>query len=310
VKEQAVISYLVANKEWIFSGVGLTALGVIVWGFKKLSGSAGHAAVPPPSPVVVKLVHPEPAAVDRIEPASEVGAIVQRFNQVLALMNQNRPYGKYSVASLAQLMKLHSVGELESVFLGKREPSFAFIDHFCDCFGVDRKWLIEGRSAPFSDSDLGPADPLGCLAVIEAAKPERIYFIRSHSKVGEVFILLQFADWKYKVLHRHWHISDHVGAGGEAQIFGFYKLIQALRASPYNMGCGGRILEPDKFDSLYSGEVFAGSIIEFPHREDPWWDDFTDVDHKFPIAANYEEWYGKGFIAAQAIVRAKLKRSA
>lgn len=305
-----MIDYILSNKEWIFSGAGVSGLLLIGgWVFRR----HGHKTQPmespanSPSAVRVEVVHAQPSAVSVIPRESEVAGIVKRFNQVLALMNAKRTYGKYTIASLAQLMKLHSVGELESVFLGSREPSFEFIDHFCACFGVNREWLIEGKSGPFSNSEGTHFDPLEYLDEIENTKPERIYFIRSKSPVGEVFILLKLADWRYRILSRVWHISDHVGAGGQSQIFGMYKLILALQDRHYGVSCGGRILNESEFRSLLSGNTFPGSIIDFPNQENPWWDDFTDIYHKYPISSNYESWYGRGLMEAQAIVRWKLK---
>jgi hypothetical protein len=37
--------------------------------------------------------------------------------------------------------------------------------------------------------------------------------------------------------------------------------------------------------------------------DDPWWDDFTDIEHKYPIAENYRQWHGEPFIKAQEIVK-------
>ncbi len=305
-----MIDYIISNKEWIFSGAGVSSLLLIGgWVFKRHGQKTPPMESPPnnPSALRVEVVHTPSSGVSAISPESEVASIVKRFNQVLALMNTKRTYGKYTIASLAQLMKLDSVSELESVFLGSREPSFEFIDHFCACFGVNREWLIEGKSSPFSNSEETHFDPLEYLDEIENMKPERIYFIRSESPVGEVFILLKLADWRYRILSQVWHISDHVGAGGQSQIFGMYKLILALRDSHYGLSCGGRILTENEFRSLLSGNKFPGSIIDFPNQENSWWDDFTDVHHKYPISSNYESCYGRGFIDAQVIVRWKLK---
>lgn len=259
------------------------------------------------SRVQVEVFESQPIAAKRIQPNSEVASIVKRFNQVLDLLNENRTYGKYTIAGLAQLMKLHSVGELECVFIGTQEPSFEFIDHFCTTFGVNRNWLIEGKEAPFREHERTHYDPLSYFAEIEARSPTRIYFIRSASEVGEVFLLLQLSDCKYKIISRVWHISGHVGAGGQSQIFGMYQLILALQKSRLIGLCGGRILAEDKFNKLLSGNVFPGSIIEFPAQENSWWDDFVDVHHRYPISSRYESLYGNGFMVAQSIVRWKLK---
>lgn len=306
-----MIEYLLANKEWVFSGAGVSTILVLGgWLFKRSRSSFSLARSSSPSSVRVEIVQPQPLAEKSIQPDSEVAGIVKRFNHVLELMNEKRAYGKYTIAGLAQLMKLHSVGELESVFLGNREPSFEFIDHFCATFGANRNWLIEEKEAPFGNPEGAHFDPLDYLEEIKHLAPNRIYFIRSASEVGEVFLLLKFSDWKYKIIRRVWHISDHVGAGGQSQIFGMYQLILALQKAQLGICCGGRILPEDRFSDFLAGKVFPGSIIDFPAQENPWWDDFVDVHHRYPISSNYESWYGKGFMAAQSIVRWKLKEQA
>lgn len=305
-----MIDYIFLNKEWIFSGVGMSALSVLArWVYKrrarKVQSKEDLAGSQPA--LRVEVVHAPPPTSNAIPSESEVARIVGRFNQTLALMNEKRTYGQYTIARLAQVMKLDSVGELESIFLGSKEPSFELIEHFCACFGINRNWLIEGKSSPFSNSDRTHFDPLEYLTEIHEAKPQRIYFIRSESPVGEVFILLKITNWQYRILGRVWHISDHVGAGGRSQIFGMYKLILALKDRHYGLSCGGRILKDSEFSSLLGGEVFPGSIIDFPSQENPWWDDFVDVYHKYPISSSYQSWYGKGFIEAQAVVRWKLE---
>lgn len=305
-----MIDFILKNKEWLFSGAGVSAILVFgAWLLKRSRSEPNSAQPSPTSTVRVQVFQTQALPAKDIHPNSEVASIVKRFNQVLDLLNEKRPYGKYTIAGLAQLMKLHSVGELEGVFLGSQEPSFEFIDHFCATFGVNRNWLIEGKEAPFRESERTHYDPLDYLDEIEALAPNRLFFIRSASEVGEVFLLLKLSDYKYKIISRVWHISDHVGDGGQSQIFGMYRLILALRNSRLSSTCGGRILPKDKFNDLLNGNVFPGSVIEFPAQENPWWDDFVDVHHKYPISSSYESWYGKGFMAAQSIVRRKLKEN-
>lgn len=303
-----MLEYIINNKDWIFSGAGVSAILIVGgWLFRSSKPKITLGQSSTPSSVRVEVIQNSSLPSKNIQPESEVANIVKRFNQILDRMNAKRNYEKYTIAGLAQLMKLHTIGELESVFLGSREPSFEFINHFCETFGVNRSWLIEGKEAPFRDQDETHYDPLEYLSEITKLAPNRIYFIRSASKVGEVFLLLKFSDHKYKIINRVWHISDHVGAGGQSQILGMYQLILALQKSQLSSLCGGRILQGDIFNDLLSGEIFPGSIIDFPAQENPWWDDFVDVYHKYPISSNYASWYGNGLMAAQSIVRSKLK---
>ncbi|MEZ9571591.1 hypothetical protein AB4242_22270 [Vibrio splendidus] len=241
------------------------------------------------------------------EEPTEVELLASRFRKLLELMNEGNSYSPFTVAKLAQLMKLHKIGELENIFNAKEEPSFEFIAHFCNTFGINKNWLVHGQEAPYSNQDQTNFDPLAYYSDIEREKPNRIYFIMNNSKIGEVFILLELSDFKYKILQRTWHVSSHVGAGGRSQIYGLYKLIKKLQENNYSLKCGGRILEPKAFAKLFSGTVFPGSVLSRPSHENPWWDDFLDVYGKYPIAPNYEEWYGAGFSYAQSVVRTKLE---
>ncbi|MEW8231171.1 MAG: hypothetical protein AB2745_12650 [Candidatus Thiodiazotropha endolucinida] len=246
--------------------------------------------------------------VDEIEEEfSEVEQVASRFRQTQDLMNENNSYSPYTIAKLAQLMKLHKIGELERVFNAQEEPSFEFIEHFCSTFGVNKDWLIHGQGYPYKNPEQTNFDPLEYYSEIVNENPNRIYFIMNKSDVGEVFILLELTDYKYKILQRTWHISNHVGSGGRSQIYGLYKLIRKLKETRYDMKCGGRILDPTVFENLLLGKLFPDSVLSRPSHENPWWDDFTDVYGKYPISTNYESWYGKGFLFAQSVVREKIK---
>jgi hypothetical protein len=288
--------------EWLFSGSGAS---LIAWFLGRQKDKAPTNTQHNSSVVRREVVNTKPPPVKNITTNSEVARIVGRFNQVLILFNAENSR-KYSIAELADLMKLASVGELESVFLGTREPPIPFIDHFCDTFGVSRSWILKGSDSPFYIPETDRYNPLEYLPLLKSQLPIRIYFIRSKSAIGEVFLVLKLSDHKYKVIQRIWHISEHVGAGGRSQIFGMYQLIIALKASQFSNACGGRTLPEDKFNELFSGNVFPGTVINEQKYTDSWWDDFTDVRHEYPISRTYETYYGKGFIEAQSIVLWKL----
>ena len=242
-----------------------------------------------------------------VKAPTEVEQVASRFRESLQLMNEGNSYSPYTIAKLAQLMKLHRIGELEGVFNAKEEPSFEFIDHFCNTFGINKDWLVHDQGTPYDNPQQTNFDPLAYYSEIEKENPNRIYFIMNSSEVGEVFILLELSDFKYKILQRTWHVSSHVGDGGRSQIYGLYKLIRKFKKAGHSLKCGGRILESEIFESLLSGRVFPDSVLSRPSHENPWWDDFTDVYGKHLIASNYEEWYGKGFTYAQSVVRGKLE---
>jgi hypothetical protein len=201
-------------------------------------------------------------------------------------------------------MKLDKVSELENVFIGREEPTFAFIEYFCETFGVSKEWLLEGKGAPFRSEKFGRSDPIDYYDDINRIKPEAVCFIRSSSDVGEMFLILKHTDWKFAVLNREFHVSDCVGGGGQLQLVSLFHLINKLRDS--RVRCCGRTLNPKLFSALQSGSVFPGKVIDSAKLDDRWWDDFTDIEHKYPKAVNYRQWHGKPFIKAQEIVKWRL----
>lgn len=240
-----------------------------------------------------------------LDEISEVAGIVRRLNEFLGLLNENRRYDIFTIAKLAKIMDCKSVGELENYFKGKVEPDFEFLERFSNVFGVNYSWLLEGKGQPFYSNKQTEYDPFGYYSYIKELKPERIYFLRSDAKEGYTFILLKLTDWKYEILHRKWHISSHVGAGGSRQIYGMYKLIKKLKKDNYSK-CYGRILKDGDFNLLYFGEKFPSSIIDFKYQDSLWWDDFTDVNHTYSISDSYERNYGDEFVAAQKIAKSFL----
>jgi hypothetical protein len=117
------------------------------------------------------------------------------------------------------------------------------MDHFCFNFGINRDWLIEGKETPYSNHDALQFDPCDYLAEILNSNPERIFFILCRSEVGEAFLILKFFDWRYKILRKIWHISNHVGGSGQGQIIGMYRLINSLRDKGLSHKCMGQIVK-------------------------------------------------------------------
>ncbi|TXM33914.1 hypothetical protein [Vibrio parahaemolyticus] len=298
-----MIETLIENKEWLFSGAGVALVAAI--------GSRLFKSNQPSTPSETKIVFETQAKQEEKDDTdidSEVSQIAIRFGKALELMNEGREYSKITIAQLAQVMKLHKVSELERVFQGKEEPTFEFVDHFSSTFGVNRNWLLEGKYSPFSNNDQTMSEPHWYLDEIKQTNPLRVFFVREDSRKARTFLLLKIDDFKYKILHQTWHISDEVGAGGRRQLVSFYELVKSLRDKEgYGSKCGGLTLNCDDFSRLLSGDVYPGAFVEVGYREDPWWDDFTDIHHKYPIAENYESWHGKSFIKAQTIVREKLE---
>ncbi len=296
-----MLDYIMENKDWLFSGAGVAVITLSLSFLFKRKTSAK-----PDTTGNYLMATKETERSQSLAPKelTEVEKVAKRFRTILELMNEGRNYSQFTIPQLAQLMKLHKISELENVFIAKSEPSFSFIEDFCNTFGVSKEWLIEGKGAPYLSDTPSKSDPMDYLPLIEELNPESIYFIRENTDTAPAFILLKVSKWKYLILSRIWHISDVVGAGGQRQLYSFYSLIKELRDKRrLHTSCWGLTLKKEEFSSLLCGEKFPGKYTEAGFSEDPWWDDLTDIDHKYPIAENYEQWHGKSFIKAQEIIK-------
>lgn len=242
---------------------------------------------------------------------TEVEKLSERFQKVTALMNENRgEYSKFTIAKLSEILNLQKRSILENIVNGKEEPTFDFLKIFCETFRVNYDWLNEGKGEPFYTSYLYYS-PMDYFEDIMSLNPERIYFIQNKSETAQTFIMFGFSDWYYMVGTKIWHVSNHVGASGQGQIYDLYLLIRKLKENLFESKCFGLKLDKKEFWDVASGKVFPGSCLigDMGLRgNNPWWDDFTDITHYYPIADSYESMYGKSFIDAQNIVKYQIEK--
>lgn len=242
---------------------------------------------------------------------TEVMKLSKRFQKIISLMNDKQgQYSEFTIAKLSEILNLEKRSILDDIVSGRKEPTFEFIKNFCKTFRINYEWLNENKGYPFS-IDYNHNSPMDYLKDIVELNPERIYFIQKESDVAETFIMLGFSDWYYMVGTKYWHLSNHVGAGGQSQIYDLYRLIRALKENMFLSKCMGLKLESDEFNNIFYGKVFPGSCLigEMGRRGDnPWWDDFTDIEHYYPISDRYEEMHGKSFIDAQNIVKNQIEK--
>lgn len=299
-----MIEWLQANMEWLFSGVGAMVLFAAAgWLFRdrKVTADSDVVAEFEESGIPV-----ESAIVQSVETTG------RRIATVIELMNRGRHCEVFSYADISRILGLSSTGELEEIIADGQNVPHEFVDIFCQNFGANDEWLESGRSNPFYHIR-STSDPLWHLDEIRQSDAKGICFVRERSDDSRVVIVLKLAEdaqgngWKFRILNAPWNISGHVGAGGQLQIYSFYRLILALKEHGLYMHCHGREIDADLFSLLNAGKIFPGQVIDGLPGERHWWDDFTDVNGRYVIAENYKAWYGAWFEDAQAIVRWKLE---
>lgn len=239
-------------------------------------------------------------------PLPSTKEISRRLAHVLKLMNEGR-YEALTVVDLARAMELESPAELDAVFEGRQAPTFAMLDLLCSRFAINKEWLSTGRCHPFSPQFEHRTRIAEYLELLEHEPPECLYFVRSSSDVGESFILAQTDTLKCYRLSDVWHVSDHVGGGGAADLLELYRLFKQWIDNFPGYSLLGRLVEPRLANAILNGEAHPGIVEGLPLNH--WWDDLTDLEHKWTSRESSRKAYGRSFVAAQDILRELLARS-
>jgi hypothetical protein len=231
--------------------------------------------------------------------------IAERMSSVLKKINKNR-FEPLAVSDLALAMGFNAPADLEAVLVGQALATFELLDRFCYRFAVNKEWLTTGRSAPFYPELEHRSLPQQYLSLIEEADCDTVYAVRSRSNVGESFLIIKSDPLNFWLLPDVWHVSDHVGGSGAADLVSLCALFKnwAHSSKPYRVL--GRYIEPALAESIWNGQTYPGAIADMPLSH--WWDDLTDLDHKWTSRKGSLKAYGEQFVAAQDIIRQMLAR--
>lgn len=239
----------------------------------------------------------------------------QRLARALAEVNEVGRLG-WRPSHVAQGIGSACAEPTEEWFLGRAEPTFAQLEEVADLLGVNRAWLQHGDGHPFPVGDVRlsedpsqavrwllnfpdePEAPLGPYQPVPAfPEMKRLVFVRSAGKTGALAIVKQRDDYRCKTYMTPTHVSDEIGAGGEAQLMALsvtlellYKLYSKAGTPPVTSW----IVQEKDFSRLIAGQVHPlsldnGSVTQL------WWEDFWDDSMK----GRNTYWSGWGEITAR-----------
>jgi hypothetical protein len=232
--------------------------------------------------------------------------VADRLNLSLGLLNERRRYDSLTIPEIATILGLSSVSDLENYFLA--EKGCAVRPSRPDCQYIrSPAWLVEvwprRRTICLPDSWTALSSRGGLLGLIEELKPQRVFFVRCLNGEGDAHVAFRLTDWKYEATRDDWHISDHVGMTGQWQLYELWQSLNKIEERRGLYTITGRDLPEDPYFSLLRGETYPGTLLEDVRYQSYWFDDFTDIDYKCPIAENRYSRHGSGFVQAQRLVR-------
>lgn len=226
--------------------------------------------------------------------------IAKRLRNVLEKMNEGR-LELLEVSDLALALGLSAPAELEVVMEGNTPATFDLLDRFCTRFAVNKEWLTTGRSTPFYSQIEHRSLPEEYLGWIDEAGCETVYAVRSKSHVGESFLVVESEQHRFQLLPDVWHVSEHVGGGGSRDLASLCSLFEVWSRGSRPYMVLGRLIDVALAEAIWNGQKFPGIVADLPLSH--WWDDLTDLEHRWTSRNGSMKAYGKAFVAAQDIIR-------
>lgn len=192
---------------------------------------------------------------------------------------------KATVSRVAQRLGSSHAVPVERWFIGEDEPSFADLANIARLLGCSENWLMHGEGEPFPsrftrlpENALGGADLL-----LEPEDPGEklvsLCLVRSQSTTGEFAFVKRFTDWRAQLYSTPYHISEEIGAGGEAGLAWLTLSLEAVYARWSGHGSpamiAGYLVPEDVFAKLLSGKHHPLRMLRDADRS-TWWEDIWD----------------------------------
>ena len=197
---------------------------------------------------------------------------------------------------------------VDTLLAGRTHYSFAKLEDFCTRSALHPPWLKHGAEKPYKPGEAGLRAGTELLKQLEDRPGTTLYLVRSDCERAGMCAVLRPNRFAWEILRSCVRVASDLGAGGRNALLNLYRLIGQARTSGFYTKTYGYTLTSEEFDSLLSGDVYPGAILE-NKRHCTWWDDFTDVHHKYVIADEYPR-YGKQFMGAQSTLRYMLNEMA
>jgi antitoxin FitA len=228
-------------------------------------------------------------------------SVAKRLNHMLEQINAGCQGARLTTSQLAEAIKEERAEEVEDWFLGNKEPSFFQLSAIAKQLGVEPDWLKHGDKAlfPMHYKRLAenPHDAVAWLltwlpiACAPQDQVKNLHLIRADDPTGQLYIVKESNEGHFQTFHTPIHISEEIGAGGEASLAALFVTLELLykgyTKSGSDMMVLGYLLHADDIEQLRKGNTHPGSLLTDKARS-MWWEDIWDSK----MAPKHDYWPG------------------
>lgn len=209
--------------------------------------------------------------------AHQIGS---RLTAAIELMNDRRGTDdRFTLQNISQHLGFLDWRQLEAIADGRSDASSAELAQIAKRLGINERWLIEGKEAPFLVDPQDYMDVDEQYESIRRLNPRRIIFVRQKQEQYQTIVVAEVDDFRWVTFHRDHPTSSNVGGTGRRQLFEFCCLIRRLYRCfdhPGGCACYGKHTDATEFMRLLEGEVYPGTLFHYP-SSDQWWIDFAEL---------------------------------
>ena len=227
--------------------------------------------------------------------------VAERLNRMLTQVNAGRRATKLTTSHIAEAIKEERAEDVEDWFLGEKEPSFSQLSAIAKFLGVDPDWLKHGDKALYppeyerlSENPFEAVDWLLSWNPATGASDSKVkllHLIRADNPTGGLYIVKESDEGHLLTFYTSIHISEEIGAGGEASLAALFVTLELLYKRYTRSGNGvmvlGYQLRPDDIAQLTNGNTHPGSLLKEGARS-MWWEDIWDSE----MAPKHNYWPG------------------
>ncbi len=227
--------------------------------------------------------------------------VAERLNRMLTQANSGQRGTKLTPSHIAEAIKEERAEDVEDWFLAEKEPSFSQLSAIASFLGVDSDWLKHGDKTLYPPAyerlSENPFEAVDWLLSWNLAnnqndgKLKTLHLIRADNPTGGLYMVKESDKGHFRTFYTPIHVSEEIGAGGEASLAALFVTLELLYKRYTAMGSGimvlGYQLRPDDIAQLTNGNTHPGSLLKEGSRS-MWWEDIWDHE----MAPKHDYWPG------------------
>ncbi|MGH6752253.1 MAG: helix-turn-helix domain-containing protein, partial [Bradyrhizobium sp.] len=212
-------------------------------------------------------------------PFSSVKQLSQRINHVVHLASERKRINS-TLGYLAETIEGIDLSTLEKIRSGAAEASPELVRRICFLLGASYRYVWYGEDTPFSIDDDGYVPISEYLGLFREPGLDSIYFVRGKSYPHIGFVVLQYDEYRFRVLPHRLHVSAENGNGGTKSLSEFAKLSENYhKTSSYRAIAIGLEVPGSTAEKVLVGDLHPRALLNKESKRSYWWDDLSDISH-------------------------------